>query len=583
MSRTRRRHAPQPVPVRTDATDTGVASILANYLTGAGDADDVNGAWSPLLGGRELWPQELERLSETWLGDLAIATKPRWLWTAGVRLDLDGDLRPAPSRAAAIMARTDIDDARKKSLLKGGRALIEQHLIDLGARDAFRAAFEHALMLGGGGVLIRTYPQAPLSQPLDMTGRTVIGLVPLSGYHLRVKRLGRNPLSGRYQLPVAYDIDHTGEEGEWWAGDVHWSHVLDIYGPRRRVPELAWGSGWSQWPAVSVLQTAWDAIRAFIAAGTNAEDAARRLSVFVIKHPDYAAKMMRSPDDFQTLLTTITQKLSTRATYHAPPGGDVSTASLGLGGMDGITGFFQQQLPVALGGIPYALVFDAAGSGLSKDTLVWDSWTTRLTGDFSAAGLAAGYVRLYNLVAPDVYANPPALRKVEPGDFLQPSDADRMALRVQGATEAAAIIAAGIAPPEAFEEARYRGTFNTDVSVPEGWRVKAAVVEQPAESAPAAEEPAPTSDADPVLTPEDIPDDIGAEAFAAKMTEIGAVACEHGFKNKCPKCGIERVRQVEAGPDGQPVFGVAWRAIRTDAETYSIPEGAAGNAKRALQ
>lgn len=543
--------------VRTDSIDTAILGAVANMITGAGQSDDPTTGWAPALGGRELWPAELQKLSENGLGDLTVSLKPLWIWCAGLRVDLDGDLRPAPHRAAAIMARRDIGDEERADLLKGGKALLERHLLDLGARDAFRMAHKHARQMGGGGVLVRTWPQQRLDQPLDLDGRRVVALVPMSGYHLRVKEIGRNPFSSRYGLPIWYSIDHTGGSGEWWASDVHWSHVLDFYGVRRLVPELAL-CAWSQWPAVSSLQACWDALRGMYAAALNNEDAQRRMSVFVIKYPNFAAAMGGNKDAFIEFLQTISQKLGVRGTYNAPPGGDVDTASLSLSGMGEINDWFKQ-LYATYERVPYGLLWDAGGSGLSKDTLTWDAWTTTLTGEFSEAGYAAAYKRLIDYVAHDVYAAEPSILKIEPGDFRQPSDRERLELRQMGATEAAAAIAAGIAPPEAFEEARYRGTFQTDVRVQKGWREKV--------TPPAAPQPDPAVSADaPIDSPEDIPDDTSAEDFAAQMTALGFAACEHGKKNRCLICRIERVRQVEAGPDGQPRFAGGWRAIRTDAD-----------------
>jgi hypothetical protein len=51
--------------------------------------------------------------------------------------------------------------------------------------------------------------------------------------------------------------------------------------------------------------------------------------------------------------------------------------------------------------------------------------------------------------------------------------------------------------------------------------------------------------------------------LAAKMMEHGVDRCEHGIVNRCTKCGIERVRDFEPGPDGQPVWRKLWRPIGT--------------------
>jgi len=54
---------------------------------------------------------------------------------------------------------------------------------------------------------------------------------------------------------------------------------------------------------------------------------------------------------------------------------------------------------------------------------------------------------------------------------------------------------------------------------------------------------------------------VGARTLAKKMTVSAVTRCEHGKVNRCQLCGIERTRDFETGPDGQPVWTVAWKAI----------------------
>lgn len=56
------------------------------------------------------------------------------------------------------------------------------------------------------------------------------------------------------------------------------------------------------------------------------------------------------------------------------------------------------------------------------------------------------------------------------------------------------------------------------------------------------------------------PDD--AARLAEKMTANRWARCEHGSLNRCRLCGIERVRDAEPGPDGQPVWAVRWKPIQ---------------------
>lgn len=52
-----------------------------------------------------------------------------------------------------------------------------------------------------------------------------------------------------------------------------------------------------------------------------------------------------------------------------------------------------------------------------------------------------------------------------------------------------------------------------------------------------------------------------AQELADAMTAAGIPRCEHGYVNRCPKCGIERARGFEMGSDGKPIWKVAWRPI----------------------
>ena len=59
---------------------------------------------------------------------------------------------------------------------------------------------------------------------------------------------------------------------------------------------------------------------------------------------------------------------------------------------------------------------------------------------------------------------------------------------------------------------------------------------------------------------EQLTDDAVA-VLAAKMTELGVERCEHGSRNRCRLCGLERVRDFEIGEDGAPSWKIAWKPI----------------------
>lgn len=79
----------------------------------------------------------------------------------------------------------------------------------------------------------------------------------------------------------------------------------------------------------------------------------------------------------------------------------------------------------------------------------------------------------------------------------------------------------------------------------------------------AAPGPAPAAEALPAIATvaesDAPPTDEAATTLAAKMTLHGVARCEHLSSNRCRLCGIERTRDFEPGPDGAPVWQVAWR------------------------
>ena len=48
------------------------------------------------------------------------------------------------------------------------------------------------------------------------------------------------------------------------------------------------------------------------------------------------------------------------------------------------------------------------------------------------------------------------------------------------------------------------------------------------------------------------------------MTQHGLESCEHGAKNRCRLCGVERRRGVVVGPDGSPTWKLEWAAIQKE-------------------
>lgn len=106
--------------------------------------------------------------------------------------------------------------------------------------------------------------------------------------------------------------------------------------------------------------------------------------------------------------------------------------------------------------------------------------------------------------------------------------------------------------------------FNVPLKLVHDVLAEAPVMAPEAATAPASNDATP--DAQQPVMAEASPDDRPApgadvDELARRMTDLGIGACEHGRSNRCPICGIERVRGVSRGDDGEPVWAIAWRPI----------------------
>jgi len=513
-----------------------ILAAISNSTTGAGTSDDPQSDWAPTLDGRMLWPVELADLDGRSLAARIVREPGLWLACAGVQIEDDaGD--PGPLHQE--LARLDVD-------------------------TVFQVALRMARRMGGAGVLLLPEPAQPLDRPLDLTRiQGLRGLVPYSGYHLRVLERDQRLDSPRRGKPLWYQIDGRSgnlatDERAYWSTPIHWSHVLDFYGHYIDEPELL--VGWyGEWPAVSVLQLCWMELRDYMAGRHNAAAAARRASTFLMSFPDYEAKKLFDADNFAELLQTVSAKLGVNNTLYGMPGMKLDVASLQTSGFEA----FAKDDRIALAsaadpGFPVEVLFQPENGSVFQGSGYAEIWKTRLTGLFRAS-YAQPYRRLHRILGPIVYERTPRLERVEPGDFSAPTDNDRMEARLLGAQEVKTLMEGGLDVREAAVRGRYSGRWTASLPAVPVRLVAASTAQQPTAPTPPGEEH--------VTTPSDIPDDTSAADFAAQMTAHGFATCEHGKSNRCPICRIERVRAVEKGPDGTPIYPVRWRAIggRADA------------------
>ncbi len=109
-----------------------------------------------------------------------------------------------------------------------------------------------------------------------------------------------------------------------------------------------------------------------------------------------------------------------------------------------------------------------------------------------------------------------------------------------------AYVGAGVLLPEEVTKMRFAGNPAVDLELRD----------EPAAALPSGEAPVLEEGDGP--TGDERKTDESVEHFAARMTEKQIERCVHNRPNKCPQCGIERVRDID---DATGAFTVGWRAI----------------------
>lgn len=483
--------------LRADAVTAQILGGLVNDVSGAGTEADPTTAWKPPdLSAPALHPWQLLATYVTTIGANVVDLPPVWQNVAGVQVDDDAS-DPAPLQRLW----TDLD-------------------VDL----TFKAAAQWGRLFGGGGCLLVTDEgpnPPPLSEPLDPARvRGIEALEVYDGWELRVVERGRRPGDQRRGLPTMYQIDAV--DG-WHSQYIHWSRVLEFYGHPLPPGAMGWVGTWLEWPAISVLQVCWSALRSYESQGARNDRAADRASTYIVKQPNHESIKSLDKDAFGRLKSQISQKLGVYGTLFGPPGFDVTTASLNLAGFPGLNEASYTRLS-AISRIPLALLFTTPPPGLSTDEKSWwAGWTTWLTGQWYA-DYARNYRRLHALTAGLVYERTPRLSHVGPGEYRKPTDAEVMALRKLGVEEAKAAIDAGIATEDQFQRGRYGDSgFNVHLPPPAERAIEQPVQGQGAPAATTKEDVQATAlNGAQTLAVE--PEGILPSYRAGKMTREGALA-----------------------------------------------------------
>lgn len=512
--------------IRADALVTFLTSVMQNAANNAGSSSDPSSAWmvqpTPLLSSQAhgwLW-------AKNGIAAAIAQIPPQELAQCGLHIataETDPDCSRLDERHGLS---TSMGETMTWARTFGGAAT----LIDVEGDD-----WSQPWVPSPGQTVRLRVAHAPLLRPV-YTGprgwRAEVGLP-------QIWRSFAPPWGLRY-----YELS----AGTWSSGidgAIHWTRVLPMIG--HPIPDGIGIPSISGWPGLSIFDHIWSQLIGDEALAGAARRVSDRMAVWVLTIATLAAKQA-GPEaaGLQGVIDAISERFRTSGLMPVPADGKLEAVGLPMDGFDKLSEVNKSHL-TAVARIPEFKVWGTSATGFGDDDGARENWrnTLRSWWDRDWRSNVRRAVLGLSIVE---HGTAPAALTLDPGGWLTrvSIEAERTIGQVENVV--GALVSGGVIT-------RDEGRARLEA---EGWDL--------VETEPAAPTPAIDADATIIDSPDDIPDDTSAEDFAAQMTANGFTACEHGKKNRCTICRIERVRQVEKGPDGQPVYGGGWRAIRADAD-----------------
>lgn len=580
------------LPLNTDAFTSFITSVMQSAANGAGATTDPTSAW---------YVQPTPMMASQHHG---------WLWTKNGIAAAIAQIPPLELAQCGLMLTTGESDPDCSQLDA-----------DHGLTTALGECMTWARAFAGAGVLIHVAGD-DWSQPwVPAPGQTIrlrVAHAPLlrPAYTTRRDWLPDPDLPEIWhEFTPPWGIRHYELTAGTWTpgivGPIHWTRVLPMIG--HPIPDGVGIPTLSGWPGISIFDHIWSQLCGDEALSAAARRVSDRMALWVFTFAQLAVKQA-GPDapGLQGLLDLLSDRIRTSGMMTVPEGSSLAAVGLPLDGFDKLDDVARRRLCAVTFISAYKLWGDSA-TGFGDDTAAREherntlrSWWDRdwrrnvervipglsiassgrapasLTVDVggwlqkvsieeeTAIGAVEGVVR--DLVGGGVLTREEGRKKLAAEGWDLTEVAANTTETIASDVKPIALTSTDIAGIVTVDEARASqslpplGSPDGGLTVSQYQAKNAATVAAAAAAAAGEVAPTPTTapietDADPIESPDEIPDDTSAAVFAEQMTAHGFGSCEHGKKNRCLLCRIERVRAVEAGPDGQPVYAVKWRAI----------------------
>lgn len=538
--------------MREDADLSGAG--ITNALSGLGGARDSGAMARPNLQREYLSPEELVALLRSSVYRRIVELKPRW----------------ATARGWSITDSTDEERPLVAALKR------------LGVQQRVREADVWARAFGESRILLVTDDPDELSEPLDPTRvRKLVRLEVLDKREFTPVRYNGHASVGVLGEPVTYRVHPCRPGVTVRTGEVHASRLLRFYGDELPPSERAYNFG--GWGADAVGQTLWDGLRHLAQTGSGGAKIAQELSIAVFKlNPG-----QQTGDQRAALLSKMSAMNMMKSIMNAVILGkdeEFSRVAATPTGFADLSNHARLELAL-LTGYPLTLLFGIAPGGLSTDGESWkEAWWSEVAA-YQEERYRSPIESIVELLYYSEQGGTPDEWSVEFAPLGELTEKEKAEIRLIHTQADTAAIMDGVLT---VDEARSRYTQ------PGGFVVELQPVEERVEAAPVETDPA-------------------IEAEARKMVEAGLSA---PAATEAPKieltpsalAGIITVNEARAsqgfaplaGPDGnltvteyQAKHAATTAAAaaaeagqvgpKVDADTYTVPAGAQGNARRVLR
>jgi phage-related protein (TIGR01555 family) len=414
--------------------------------------------------------------------------------------------------------------------------------------------------------------KAWLAEPLELDRvRTLQNLVVLDWSEVTPESFESDPRQPTFRQPKRYRVSPSSggllRGGLSHASIVHASRMI-YFGGSKLPPQLRYQNNGCD---DSILQSVWDQLRnkSLVDFGLAAVAAEMRISKLKIR--DLADPSVSDEAEyFDTRMHMLAKHKSILNTVLLTANEEYSHEQGTVAGMGEIDSRMLQGLQ-AVTGMPEQLWIGSAPGGLSTDGDSHRNLWANVVESYQVTKYGPNLRPLYDVMfaadagpwkgkAPEEWQY-----KWSPLDELtQKGKAD---LQKVVADTDAIYLDRGVISPEQVAEGRFGE---------QGWQAELPSSDTTSEQGGVdleavqafLEQEGDPGEAGPVAPP--TPDGLAERrALAEQLTDQQIPRCEHGRPNRCPQCGIERVRglavnddgEVEHDAEGNPVFAVAWRAI----------------------